>query len=89
MSTRTIRERASAALLRTGTDLAIDQRELEERLAAAAHRDAAFSSAHGAVALARWVDSAMLWLAWRIHPRTFTPQPQRTGGPSSDARSGA
>jgi hypothetical protein len=75
MSIRSIRTRASAALLRSGTDLAIDQRELEERLAAAASRNAAFSSAHGAVAMARWVDSAILWLAWRIHPRTFTPQP--------------
>jgi hypothetical protein len=73
MSTRSIRERASAALLRTGTDLAIDQRELENRIATAASRNTAFSSAHGAVALARWVDSAVLWLAWRIHPRSLTP----------------
>jgi hypothetical protein len=75
MSTRSIRERASTALLRTGTELFIDQRELEENLAAAAARNEAYSSAHGAVALARWVDSAILWLGWRIHPRTFTPQP--------------
>jgi hypothetical protein len=73
-----IRERVSARLLRTGTELAIDQRELEERMAAtagAAGRSAAYSSAYGAVAMARWVDSAVLWLAWRIHPRTFTPAP--------------
>ena len=75
MSTRSIRERASTALLRTGTELSLDQRELEERLAATAARDEAFSSAHGAVAMARWVDSAILWLGWRIHPRTFTPRP--------------
>jgi hypothetical protein len=75
MSTSTIRQRASTALLRTGTDLAIDQREFEGRIAATAGRNAAFSSAHGAVAMARWVDSAMLWLAWRIHPRTFAPRP--------------
>jgi len=68
-----IRERAGATLLRTGTDLAIDQRELEERLAASATPDGAYSSAHGAVSMARWVDSAMLWLAWRIHPRTSMP----------------
>ena len=74
MSTTSIRERVSTSLLRTGTELAIDQREMEQRLAAAAPaHDAAFSSAYGAVAMARWVDSALLWLAWRIHPRTSLP----------------
>jgi hypothetical protein len=73
MSIRSRRERVGTAMLRTGTELAIDQRELEERLAAAATRDAAFSSAHGAVALARWAASALLWLAWRIQPRTSMP----------------
>jgi hypothetical protein len=71
LSTASIRRRASEALLRQGTELSIDQRELEERLAASARAGAAFSSAHGAVAMARWVDSAILWLAWRLHPRTF------------------
>jgi hypothetical protein len=73
MSTTSIRERVSTAMLRTGTELAIDQRELEQRLAAVATRDSAFSSAHGAVAMARWTNSLVLWLAWRIHPRTFLP----------------
>jgi hypothetical protein len=73
MSITSIRERVSAALLRTATELAIDQREMEERLSAAAAGNAAFSSAHGAVAMARWVDSVILWVAWRIHPPTFTP----------------
>lgn len=71
MSIRSLRERASAQLLRTGTELAIDQREMEARLAEAGG-DAAFSSAYGAVALARWVDSAVLWLGWRLQPRRFT-----------------
>ena len=71
MSTTSIRRRASEALLRQGTELFIDQRELEERLAASPRANAAYSSAHGAVAMARWVDSAILWLAWRLHPRTF------------------
>jgi hypothetical protein len=71
MSIRSMRERASARLLRTGTELAIDQREIEESLAAVARRDSAYSSAHGAVAMARWVDSAVLWLGWRLLPRTY------------------
>jgi hypothetical protein len=73
MSIRSIRERASARLLRTGTELAIDQREFEERLAAASPRVSAYSSAYSAVAMARWVDSAVLWLGWRILPRTIFP----------------
>jgi hypothetical protein len=73
MSITSIRTRVSSKLLRAGTELAIDQRELEDRLAAAATRDSAYSSAHGAVAIARWTDSALLWLAWRIFPRTATP----------------
>ncbi len=72
-STRGIRERVSAALLRTGTELALDQRELENRLAAARFRDAGYSSAFGAVAMARWMDSALLWLAWRTCPSTTVP----------------
>jgi hypothetical protein len=78
MSITSIRARASAALLRAGTELAIDQREMEYRLASAASGNAAFSSAHGAVRLARWADSALLWLAWRIHPRTIVPDVERT-----------
>jgi hypothetical protein len=73
MSITSIRERVSTSLLRSGTELAIDQRELEERLAGAADRTASFSTVHGAVAMARWVNSALLWLAWRIHPRTSLP----------------
>jgi hypothetical protein len=79
-----IRERAGARLLRTGTELAIDQRELEERMAAAAGADgrsAAYGSAFGAVAMARWTESAVLWLAWRILPRTSMPSvaPEHSG----------
>ena len=73
MFMRDIRVRASARLLRTGTQLAIDQREIEERLAAASPRVSPYSSAHGAVAMARWVDSAVLWLGWRLLPRTYLP----------------
>jgi len=81
MSMSSFRERASTRLLRTGTELAIDQREIEERLAAAADRDSAYSSALGAVAIARWVDSAVLWLGWRMLPRTSVPTVTTPGLP--------
>ena len=78
MSIRSIRERASARLLRTGTELAIDQREFEERLAAAASpQGAGYISADSAVAMARWVVSVVLWLGWRILPRTTFPSPTK------------
>jgi hypothetical protein len=71
-----LRQRVSESMLRTGIELAIDQREMEARMAATAKNgNAAFSSAHGAVELARWADSAVLWLAWRIHPRSLPPHP--------------
>ena len=81
MTITRIRERASARLLRTGTELAIDQREIEERLAAAGARGSAYSSVHGAVAMARWIDSAVLWLGWRLLPRTYLPSPTAYGSP--------
>ena len=78
MSIRSIRERASERLLRTGTELAIDQREIEERLAASP-RVSPYSSAYSAVAMARWVDSAVLWLGWRLLPRTSMPSTTTPG----------
>ena len=87
-STRSLRERVSAALLRSATELAIDQRELEERLAAAPCRSAGYSSAFGAVAMARWTESALLWLAWRIYPRTavLSAPPELSGQEDWPAR---
>jgi hypothetical protein len=70
---RGFRSRISEAMLRTGTDLAIDQRELEDNLATLPKAAVGYTSAYGAVRLARWADSVVLWLAWRIHPRTFVP----------------
>jgi hypothetical protein len=70
---RSLRTRISEAMLRTGTELAIDQRELEDNLATLPKAAVGYSSASGAVRLARWADALVLWLAWRIHPRTFVP----------------
>jgi hypothetical protein len=68
MSITTLRERAGGALLRTGSELAFDQLALERSLATAPPRAVEYSSAQGAIAMARWVDSALLWLGWRVHP---------------------
>ena len=46
-------------------------------------RQAAYSSADGAVAMARWVDSALLWLGMRVHPRAIARR--FTSGTRTDA----
>jgi hypothetical protein len=63
-----IRERLSDALLRFGTDAALDRTMMERSLMATrgqrGHREAA-----AALAVAAWVDTAALWLSWRLRPR--------------------
>jgi hypothetical protein len=63
-----IRERLSDALLRFGTEAAMDRVTLQRSLAAApgirGSRDAL-----GALEVARWFDAAVLWVGWRLRPR--------------------
>jgi hypothetical protein len=69
----TIRERVSDALLRAGIEGTMERRELERRLAAVRSDTPGHAGACAAALLAGWVDSAMLWLAWRLRPRTSFP----------------
>jgi hypothetical protein len=63
-----IRERLSDALLRFGTEAAMDRVTLQRSLAAAP--DARGSrDALGALEVARWFDAAVLWAGWRLRPR--------------------
>ena len=71
MTITDIRERAAGALLHAGSELAYDQKAMERGLASVPHRQADYSSAQGAVAMARCVDSALLWLGMRLHPRAI------------------
>jgi hypothetical protein len=68
MTITTMRERAGRALLRAGTDLAFDQQALERSLATVPSRRIEYSDVPGSVAIARWVDEALLWLGWRLLP---------------------
>lgn len=68
MTVRRIRERVGAALLRAGTELAFDQAALERGLATLPREKVELSGAQAAVAMAGWVDSALLWVGWRVHP---------------------
>jgi hypothetical protein len=68
----TLRERASDTLLRTGTENAIDRAELTRALSAVPPSARGHLEASGAMAVAEWVDAAVLWVAWRLRPRRMT-----------------
>ena len=61
------RERLSDALLRFGTEAALDRVALQRSLAAADTRGS--RDALGALEVARWFDAAVLWVGWRLQPR--------------------
>ena len=61
-----LRDRISDALLRVATANALDREQLARGVAAVPPSTAGYSSAMGAIACAGWVDSAMLWLSWRL-----------------------
>ena len=63
-----IRERLSAALLRFGTEAAMDRVALERTLAAAPDARGSLD-ALSALEVARWFDAAVLWVGWRLRPR--------------------
>ncbi len=63
-----LRERLADALLRFGTDAAMDRVMLERSLTAT-HGRRGHREAVGALAVAAWVDTAALWLSWRLRPR--------------------
>ncbi|QJY48917.1 hypothetical protein [Pseudonocardia broussonetiae] len=67
-----LRERVSDTLLRVGTENALDSADLVRELSGVDPRTPGYASAAQAVAVARWVDSAVLWLSWRLRPRTIT-----------------
>jgi hypothetical protein len=60
-----IRERLSGALLKFGTEAAMDRLTLERSLAASDNR----GDALGALEAARWFEVAVLWVGWRLQPR--------------------
>ncbi|MGD9527111.1 hypothetical protein [Pseudonocardia sp.] len=63
-----IRERLSDALLSTATELTLERVALTRRLEAnPAHPG--YHHALAAMTAARWVDSTLLWLSWRLRPR--------------------
>ena len=62
------RERLSEALLRFGTEAALDRTMMEQSLRKASGGSGR-PEALGALEVARWVDSAALWMSWRLRSR--------------------
>ena len=67
-----VRERASDSLLRFGADSSLDRAALSRSLATVPVEAPGRTSALGAVEVARWVDTAVLWVSWRLRSRRIT-----------------
>ena len=63
-----IREHLSGALLKFGTEAAMDRLTLQRSLAAASDTRSS-GDALGALEAARWFEAAVLWVGWRLQPR--------------------
>lgn len=62
------REQLSDALMKFGTEAAFDRTSMERSLRADAGRRG-HAEALAALVPARWIDTAVLWMAWRLRPR--------------------
>jgi hypothetical protein len=69
-----IRERVSDGLLRTATELAFEERDLERSISTVSPETPGYAAAQQAIWLAQKVHTAVLWLGWRLRPRTFSPR---------------
>ena len=71
----TLREYLSDSLLRVGSERALERRQLEQGIATVSVDAPGYATAASAVRAAKRVESAVLWLGWRLHPRTFAVGP--------------
>jgi hypothetical protein len=65
-----IRESCSGALLRMGAERALERQDLERRLTGADPSTPGYHAALAAMAAARAWESMVLWVGWRLQPRT-------------------
>ncbi len=65
-----IRESCSGALLRMGAERTLERQVLERRLAGADPNAPGYHTALAAMAAARAWESMVLWVGWRLQPRT-------------------
>jgi hypothetical protein len=65
-----IRQSCSDALLRMGAERALERQDLERRLTGADPNAPGYHSALAAMAAARAWEWMVLWVGWRLQPRT-------------------
>ncbi len=65
-----IRRRVSDKLLEGAMDRSLDARELEQNLLTVRSETPGYAVAARAARSAQRVESALLWLAWRLQPRS-------------------
>ena len=68
MSLTGLRERIGAALVRVGAARAAERRALVARIAALPAHTPGRDRALGDLAVGAWMESALLWLGWRLLP---------------------
>ena len=65
----TIRERAGTALLRFAAERSLERQDMERQLdAAGGPGSPGYAGTMAAMSAARYFESAMLWVGWRLSP---------------------
>lgn len=67
----TFRELLSEKLINSAAGIALDRQAMQRSLQAVSPQAAGRREAIAAVRTAELVESMMLWLGWRLQPRTF------------------
>ena len=65
-----IRESLSNSLIRLGAERSLERQQLERSLAVAGRDAPAYQSALAAMTAARRWEAMVLWVGWRLRPRT-------------------
>lgn len=67
----TLREFLSDRLLHSAVERAMERQEIERAIARESPSKPGYQSALSALRSAKRRESALLWLGWRLHPRTL------------------
>ncbi len=68
-----VRRTLSDTLLRVGMERTLDRQELERGMATENPESPGYHSALAAIAAAKVAESVVLWVGWRLQPRTMEP----------------
>jgi hypothetical protein len=69
-----VRQKLGDVLLRTGMERALERQQMQRSLLASADPNApGYGGALAALLTAEMYESAMLWLGWRLQPRSMVP----------------